>query len=100
MTGALADADPKVRILLPYSLREHARGHEVVDVQAASLADAIAQLGGRFPGLAYRILDDQGRLRRYVLAFVNDEPVDPSSLDIVRLQEGDTVHILPSVAGG
>ncbi len=92
--------DPRVHVVLPYALREFTSGQDLVEVRAASLADAVARLATRFPGLAYRILDDQGRLRRYVLAFVNDDPVSDLSPDDVRLKDGDTVHILPSVAGG
>jgi len=91
---------PRVQVVLPYSLREYTKGRELVEVQAGTLADAVARLSSEFPGLRYRILDDQGRLRRYVLAFVNDEPVSDQAPDAVRLRDGDTVHILPSVAGG
>ncbi len=90
----------RVRISLPYALREYTRGADKVEVVAADLAEAIAQLNGRFPGLAYRILDDQGRLRRYVHAFVNDEAVSRQAPEEVPLRDGDVVTILPSVAGG
>ncbi len=90
----------RVRISLPYALREYTRGVDKVEVVAADLAEAIAQLNGRFPGLAYRILDDQGRLRRYVHAFVNDEAVSHLTPGEVQLRDGDLVTILPSVAGG
>ncbi|MGQ0796275.1 MAG: MoaD/ThiS family protein [Methanobacteriota archaeon] len=89
-----------MHIVLPYALREFAKGQDLVEVRAASLAAAVARLTTRFPGLAYRILDDQGRLRRYVLAFVNDDLVSDVPPDDVRLRDGDTVSILPSVAGG
>ncbi len=96
----MVDEPTRVHVTLPSALREYARGQESVDVQAATLADAIARIAADFPGLAYRILDDQGRLRRFVNAYVNDEPVSHLEPQDVRLRDGDSVHILPSVAGG
>lgn len=90
----------RVHVTLPSALRDYAKGRESVDVSAATLADVIACLAVDFPGLGYRILDDQGRLRRFVNAYVNDEPVSHLEPRDVRLREGDSVHILPSVAGG
>lgn len=96
----MVEEGARIRVTLPSALRAYARGQEAVDVPAATLADAIAKLAADFPGLGYRILDDQGRLRRFVNAFVNDELVSHLEPQDVRLREGDTVHILPSVAGG
>lgn len=96
----MVEEGPRIRVTLPSALRAYAQGNDAVDVKAATLADAIARLAADFPGLGYRILDDQGRLRRFVNAFVNDELVSHLEPQDVRLREGDTVHILPSVAGG
>lgn len=90
----------RIHVTLPSALREYAKGQESVDIPAATLADVIARLAADFPGLGYRILDDQGRLRRFVNAYVNDEPVSHLEPQDVRLRDGDSVHILPSVAGG
>ena len=89
-----------VEVYVPYPLRGLTNGVGTVELQAADLGAAIAELNRRFPGLAYRILDDQGRLRRFVNAFVNDQPVSHLSPDEVPLRAGDVVTILPSVAGG
>ena len=96
----MTEGEPRIRVTLPSALREYARGVDSVDVQGGTLADVIAGLAVDFPGLRYRILDDQGRLRRFVNAYVNDELVSTLEPEDVRLREGDTVHILPSVAGG
>ncbi len=96
----MVEDSPRVHVTLPSALREYVRGEESVDVSAATLAEVIGHLANEFPGLGYRILDDQGRLRRFVNAYVNDEPVSHLTPQDVRLREGDTVHILPSVAGG
>ncbi len=96
----MVEEGPRIRVTLPSALRAYARGQDAVDMSAATLADVIARLATDFPGLGYRILDDQGRLRRFVNAYVNEEPVSHLEPRDVRLREGDTVHILPSIAGG
>lgn len=89
-----------MQVTVPYALRAYTGGEDTVELHAATLAQVVAALESRFPGLGYRLLDDQGRMRRYVLVLVNDDPVahlDPAS---VTLRDGDTVHFLPSTAGG
>ena len=99
-TGFNRGEGAPVEVYVPYPLRELTKGQGTVELQANDLASAIAELNRRFPGLAYRILDDQGRLRRYVNAFVNEDPVSDRLPADVKLHPGDTVTILPSVAGG
>lgn len=89
-----------IQVYVPYPLRELTKGVATVDLEAGNLAHAIEELNRRFPGFAYRVLDDQGRLRRYVNAFVNEEPVSHLDPAEVALHAGDVVTILPSVAGG
>ena len=89
-----------VQVYVPYPLRELTKGVGTVDLEAGHLGEAIVELNRRFPGFAYRVLDDQGRLRRHVNAFVNDEPVSHLAPDEVPLRDGDVVTILPSIAGG
>lgn len=96
----MVEGRPRIQVTLPSALRQYARGRDAVELEAGTLADVIAGLAADFPGLGYRILDDQGRLRRFVNAYVNDEPVSHLEPRDVWLREGDTVHILPSVAGG
>lgn len=96
----MAEGDAHVQVLLPYALRDYAGGRDTVEIAATNLAEAIDRLNRMFPGLAYRILNDQGRLRPFVHAFVNDEPVSHLAPEAIRLRDRDVVTILPSVAGG
>ena len=90
----------KVQITVPYALREYTRGRQTVDVRAPTLAAAVAALEAQFPGIGYRLLDDQGRMRRYVVVLVNEDPVADLDPAAVALRDSDTVHLLPSTAGG
>ncbi len=96
----MVEGESRVTVTLPRALQEYAKGRDAVEVRGATLADVVVRLNAMFPGLAYRLLDDQGRLRRFVLVFVNDDSVAHLAPEAVVLREGDTVHILPSVAGG
>lgn len=96
----MVETSTRVRVELPAGLRQYAGGKGAFEVRAATLADAIREINAQHDGLAYRLLDDQGRMRRFVLVFVNGDPVAHLPPEDVRLKGGDTVHIFPSVAGG
>jgi molybdopterin synthase sulfur carrier subunit len=89
-----------VRIHLPSSLRAYWTGPAEAPVTAATLAEALAELGRRWPGLADRILDDRGRVRPHVGLFVNALPVMHREPRDVALADGDVVRVLPAVSGG
>lgn len=98
--GPMVEGEAQVRVLLPRTLREYCDGRDAVDVGGGTLADVVSRLNAQFPGLGARILDDQGRVRRYVHVFVNQTSVGHQEPEAVTLRSGDIVHILPSVAGG
>ncbi len=68
--------------------------------KAENVAALMVKLNEMFPGISDRILDDQGRTRQYVNIFVNGENIREGAKENTRLNDGDIVHILPSVAGG
>ncbi len=89
---------PDVRI--PTPLRRLTDGQSVVTVAGGDLRTVIADLDAAHPGLGERLLDSEGRLRRFVNVFVRDEDVRfLDGLDTVVGQD-DTVSIVPAVAGG
>jgi len=90
----------RVQVSVPHALREYTKGAENVTVKARTLAQAVQALEAMFPGIGYRLLDDQGRMRRYVVVLVNEDPVGDLDPAAVALRDGDTVHLLPSTAGG
>ena len=60
----------------------------------------VEKLNGMFPGIKDRIFDDQDRTRQFVNIFVNGENIRDGARENTRLKDGDSVYILPSVAGG
>jgi sulfur-carrier protein len=90
----------RVRVLLPRSLQAYWEGGGSVEVEGRDLGEVLAALSRARPGLAERVLDDQGRVRRHVLVFVNQEAVGHLAPASVPVRDGDVVHILPAVSGG
>ncbi len=89
-----------VIVRLPSQLRSLVGGAGEVSVDAATVREAILAVNAEYPGLAGRVLDDGGTLRRFVNVFVADEDVRfLDGLDTV-LQAGQTVSLVPAVAGG
>ena len=89
-----------VRVRIPTPLRGLTGGAAEVQADGASVAEAISQLEARYPGIAQRLKDENGELRRFVNLYVNGEDVRfLQGLD-THLKAGDEVSIVPAVAGG
>ena len=89
-----------VRVKLPTILRKHAGGEALVDADGATLRDLLADLEGKYPGITKNIVSDDGGLHRFINVYVNDEDVRYLGSLETAVKEGDTVSILPAVAGG
>jgi molybdopterin converting factor small subunit len=86
-------------VRIPTILRPYTGGDKIVTGEGADLGSLIADLDSRYPGIAERLVDEQG-LRRFVNVYLNDEDVRfLGGLDTV-VADGDSVTILPAVAGG
>jgi molybdopterin synthase sulfur carrier subunit len=87
-------------IRIPTQLRTFTGGSGEVQVEAASVGDALKALDAAHPGLADRIFDDSGQLRRFVNVFLADEDVRFLEGLATPIAEGQTLSIVPAVAGG
>ena len=88
----------KVRI--PTPLRKLTNDEELIEVEAATIGEAIAELQIRFPGIQERLLDDTGAVRRFVNVYVNEEDIRFLQNQDTKLKSGDEVSIIPAIAGG
>ncbi|MBI2237337.1 MAG: MoaD family protein [Actinobacteria bacterium] len=89
-----------VRVKLPTILRKHVGGEAQVDAEGATLRDLLTDLEARYPGITKNIVAEDGGLHRFVNVYVNDEDVRYLGSLETAVGEGDTVSILPAVAGG
>ena len=89
-----------VKVQIPAPLRSLTGGQAEVEVDAADVGGLIEGLDRRHKGLKERLCDADGNLRSYVRLFVNDEDVRFLEGVGTSLRPGDTVAIVPAVAGG
>jgi len=88
----------KVRI--PTPLRKLTNNEELVEVNAATIGEAIAELQSRFPGIQERLVDEKGEVRRFVNVYVNEEDIRFLGGANYAFKDGDEVLLVPSIAGG
>jgi MoaD family protein len=89
-----------IEVRVPTILRSYTDGQKVVAATGDTLADVLTDLDSRHPGFRARLVTDDGGLHRFVNVYVNDEDVRFLGALDAKLSDGDTVTILPAVAGG
>jgi MoaD family protein len=89
-----------VEVRIPTILRKYSDGAKSVAAEGDTVRALLADLDGRYPGIAGQLLNEDGSLHRFVNVYVNDEDVRFLGALDAKLDEGDVVAILPAVAGG
>ena len=89
-----------IEVRVPTILRPYTGGQKAVSGSGDTIAELLADLDTRFPGLRGRLVTEDGTLHRFVNVYVNDEDVRFLGALDAKVQDGDTVTILPAVAGG
>lgn len=88
-----------IQVSIPTILRTHTGGEKRVTATGSTLQAVIADLESNYSGISDRLVDD-GKLHRFVNIYVNDEDVRFSGGLDTAIADGDSVTILPAVAGG
>ena len=88
------------KVLIPTPLRQYAGNQDVVEVEGVTVGELLANLTGRYADLRKHLYTDEGRLRSFVNVYVNDDDIRYLDREQTALNDGDTVSIVPSVAGG
>jgi len=89
-----------VQVQIPSQLRPLAGGAAELELDADNVAALIEALGARHTGLRERLLEPSGEVRRFVRIFVNEEDIRFLEDVKTKLGDGDTVAIVPAIAGG
>lgn len=89
-----------VVVRIPTVFRKFTDGESTVELESGTIRDLVDQLEVKHPGIGEQLLTSEGELHRFVNVYVNDE--DARYLDKLdtKVADGDTVSLLPSVAGG
>jgi len=86
-----------VRVRIPTPLRSYTAQESAVEADGATLDELLTDLDHRFPGLRFRVVDEQGRLRQHMKIFVEQEPVRDLSMSLVGIDE---VTLMQALSGG
>ena len=89
-----------IEVRVPTILRSYTGGQKVVTGSGDTLAELLANLDAQYPGLRARLVTEEGTLHKFVNIYVNDEDVRFLGALDAKLNDGDTVTVLPAVAGG
>jgi sulfur-carrier protein len=89
-----------VEVRIPTVFRKFTNGRDVVELEPGTISELVDQLENRYPGMRRQLMTDDGTLHRFVNVYVNDEDARYLQQLDTRVDEGDTVSLLPSVAGG
>jgi molybdopterin synthase sulfur carrier subunit len=86
-----------MKVLIPSPLRSYTAERSWVEAQGSTLAEALDDLDRQFPGIRFRMIDEQERMRRHIRFFVNGG----QTFDLAqRLQPADELCIVQALSGG
>ncbi|MBI4389579.1 MAG: MoaD/ThiS family protein [Nitrospinae bacterium] len=86
-----------MKVSIPSPLRSYTRGQEEVDAAGATLGELLDDLDRRYPGIRFRMIDEQDNIRPHIRIFVNGEQTFDLTL---ALRPDDAVHIVQALSGG
>jgi molybdopterin converting factor small subunit len=89
-----------VTIVLPTALARHTDGKKTFDSEARDLPGLLVEFDSKFPALSQNVKDENGKLRRFINVYINDEDIRFLGGDSHQFEDGDEVMLIPSIAGG
>jgi sulfur-carrier protein adenylyltransferase/sulfurtransferase len=88
------------KVLIPTPLRQYAGKQDSVELGGATVGEVLSTLTTQYQELRRQLFNDEGKLRSFVNVYLNDEDIRYLQKDATPVKEGDTVSIVPSIAGG
>ncbi|OGL61107.1 MAG: molybdopterin synthase sulfur carrier subunit [Candidatus Tectomicrobia bacterium RIFCSPLOWO2_12_FULL_69_37] len=89
-----------VVVRIPTPLQEFSQQKDAVEVEGETVKDVLASLDKKCTGIRQRLYDEQGKLRRFVNIYVNQEDIRFLQGEGTKVKGGDEVSIVPAIAGG
>jgi MoaD family protein len=87
-------------VLIPTPLRGYVGKQDVVQVEGETVGELLQNLAAKYPELQNHLYNEDGRLRSFVNVYLNDDDIRYLQKEDTPVAEGDTISIVPSVAGG
>ena len=88
------------RILIPTPLRQFAEKNDSLELAGNTAGEILQGLTTHFPDLRKHLYNDEGKLRSFVNVYLNDEDIRYIGREAAKVSDGDTLSIVPSLAGG
>lgn len=88
------------KVLIPTPLRQFAEKRDSVELAGATVGKVLGALTTQFPDLRKQLFNDEGKMRSFVNVYLNDEDIRYLKKDATAVADGDTLSIVPSIAGG
>jgi molybdopterin converting factor small subunit len=89
-----------VKVLIPTPLRQFTGKQPSIDCNAATVGEALGSLTGTFSELRKHLFTEEGKIRSFVNVYLNDEDIRFLNKENTPTKDGDTISIVPSIAGG
>ena len=89
-----------VKVMIPTPLRAYAGKRVSADFTAATVGEALSHLTTEFAELRKHLFTEDGKLRAFVNVYLNDEDIRYLAKENTPTKDGDTISIIPSIAGG
>ncbi len=89
-----------IKVIIPTPLRQYTGKKDFVEIDAATVGDALSGLTMQYGDLRHHLFTDDGRLRSFVNIYLNDEDIRYLQKDATPLHDNDVISIVPSIAGG
>jgi molybdopterin converting factor small subunit len=89
-----------IKVMIPTPLRVYAGKRDSAEIAAATVGEALGQLTNEFDELRKHLFTEDGKLRAFVNVYLNDEDIRYLAKENTPTKDGDTISIIPSIAGG
>jgi len=89
-----------IKVRIPTPLQKLTQDKEEVSAAGKTVAELVVNLEKSYPGFRERLCDEQGKLRRFINIYVNEEDIRFLKGEATPLKDGDEVSIIPAIAGG
>ena len=89
-----------VKVIIPTPLRPYAGKRDSVEFDARTVGEALSRLTTQFDELRKHLYTDDGKIRSFVNVYVNDDDIRYLQKENTPIKNGDTISIVPSIAGG
>jgi adenylyltransferase/sulfurtransferase len=88
------------KVLIPTPLRQFTAKQDAVTVSGGTIGEVLGALTSQYPDLRKQIFNDEGKVRSFVNVYLNDEDIRYLGKDATPTKDGDTISLVPSIAGG